>query len=118
MNFTALDIIHFWTDSRGKLIQKVFPSNGKVCVYCTDDLSEEAARVCNFINLIVKQTWTFQTNQENELIVITFFQEAVTLENLFRKEQKSGAIKKPRAKRGNAGLDSNFYKSFFHAVVI
>ena len=110
MNFTALDIIHFWSDSRGKPIQKVFPTNGKVCVYCTDDLSREAAKVCNFLNLIVQQPWTFQMKNENEKFVITFLPETVTLENLFRMERPTGVTKKPRAKRENAGDDSNLNK--------
>ena len=84
MNYTALDIIHFWTDSRNKQIQKVFPANGKVCVYCTADLSKEAAKVCNFIHLIVSQPWTFQMKKENETFVITFFAETLTLEDLFK----------------------------------
>ena len=104
MNFTALDIIHFWTDSRGKLIQKVFPAKGKICVYCTCDLSSEAAKVCNFLNLIVKHPWTYQMKNETEKFVITFFPETVTLENLFQKEHQTRAIKKPRAKRENAGV--------------
>jgi len=94
MNYTALDIIHFWTDSRSNLIQKVFPTNGKVCVYCTNDLSSEAVKVCNFLNLIVKQPWTFQMINDNDGFVITFFPETVTLENLFQKEQSTGTIKK------------------------
>ena len=107
MNFTALDIIHFWTDSRGKQIQKIYPTRGKVSVYCTDDLSSEAAKVCNFLNLIVKQPWTFQTNMENDKFVITFFPETVTLENLFRTQFPGRSKKNPRAKREDAGVDSN-----------
>jgi len=99
MNYTALDIIHFWTDSRGKLIQMVFPAKGKICVYCTEDLSSEAAKVCNFLHLILKQPWTFQMKNENGRFVMTFSPETVTLENLFQKECPSGGIKKPRAKR-------------------
>jgi hypothetical protein len=85
MNYTVLDIIHCWADSRGNLIQKVFPTNRKVCVHCTDDLSKEAAKVCNFINLIVKQSWTFQMKKENDVFVITFLSETVSLEKLFRR---------------------------------
>ena len=107
MNFTALDIIHFWTDSREKLIQRVFPTRGKVCVYCTVDLSSEAAKICNFLNLIVKQPWTFQMKNENEKFLITFYPETVTLENLFQMEGQPISQKKPRAKRENAGGDSN-----------
>ena len=107
MNFTALDIIHYWTDSRGKMIHRVFPTNGKICVYCTDDLSGEAAKVCNFLNLIVKQPWAFQMKNENDLFVFTFFPETVTLETLFQKEPQPEKIKKPRAKREQRGVDSN-----------
>jgi hypothetical protein len=84
MNFTALDIIHFWADSRRTQIQKVFPTGGKVCVHCTGDLSREAAKVCNFINLIVQPRWTFQTKKEKDAFVIFFLPETVTLENLFQ----------------------------------
>jgi len=83
MNYTALDIIHFWADSRGKQIHSVLPTNGKVHVRCTVDLSKEAGRVCNFITLVVKQPWTFQKHRENEMFVIVFFPEKVTLRNLF-----------------------------------
>jgi len=107
MNFTALDIIHFWTDSRGKLIQKVLPTKGKIYVYCTVDLSSEAAKVCAFINLVVKQIWTFQMKNDNERFIITFSAEAVTLETLFQKEPQAAVKKKPRAKRENAGMNSN-----------
>jgi len=107
MNFTALDIIHFWTDSRGKHIQKVFPTKGKVCVFCTDDLGSEAAKVCNFINLIVKQPWTFQMKNENGKFVITFFLETVTLENLFQKEHQTREIRKTPRKERERGGDSN-----------
>jgi hypothetical protein len=104
MNFTALDIIHFWTDSRGKLIQKVLPTNKKIFVYCTDDLSSEATKVCNFLNLILKQPWTFQIKNENEKFVITFLPETVTLDNLFQTEQHHGVIKKtPRKERERGG---------------
>ena len=84
MNFTALDIIHFWADSRCKMIQKIFPTNGKVYVHCTCDLSKEAAKVCNFLNLILKQPWTFQMKNKDEHFVITFFAGTVSLENLFK----------------------------------
>ena len=107
MNYAALDIIHFWGDSRGKLIQKVIPTNGKVCVLCTKDLSDEAAKVCNFINLIVKHPWAFYMKNENQQFVITFLSETVTLENLFHKEHLPNEIKKTRVKRENAGNDSN-----------
>ena len=84
MNYTALDIIHFWADSRGKQIQLVLPENRKICVYCTVDLSHEAAKVCMFIHLIIKQPWTFQMKKENEIFVMSFFAETLTLENLFK----------------------------------
>ena len=103
MDFTALDIIHFWTDSRGKLIQRVFPTKGKVCIYCTDDLSSEAAKVCNFLNLILKQPWAFQMKNENEKFVITFFPETITLENLFHKEHQTNAIKNPAQRERTRG---------------
>ena len=93
MNFTALDIIHFWTDSRGKTIKKIFPANGKVCVYCTRDLSAEAAKVCHFLNLIVQQPWTFQMKNENEYYLITFFPETVSLKNLFHVETRRATKK-------------------------
>ena len=64
MNFTALDIIHFWADSRKNRIQNIFPTNGKVCVYCKDDLSKEAVKICSFLHLIVKQPWTFQMKKK------------------------------------------------------
>ena len=99
MNFTALDIIHFWTDSRGKMIQKIFPTNGKICVYCTNDLSREAAKVCAFLSLIVKQSWTFQMKNENEKFVITFFPETVNLESLFQAEQTIVKKKPPQKQR-------------------
>ena len=83
MNYTALDIVHFWADSREKLIQSVLPSNGRIYVCCTVDLNREAAKVCSFISLVVKRPWTFQTKIENEQFVIEFFPETVTLENLF-----------------------------------
>jgi len=116
MNFSALDIIHFWSDSRGKQIQKVFPTNGKICVYCTIDLSSEAAKVCNFINLIVKQSWIFQIKNENKQFLITFLPETVTLENLFvetpcttsLQQKRKVKTKNPHKERVNAGLDSNF----------
>jgi len=118
MNFTVLDIIHFWTDSRGKIVQKIFPTNGKICVYSTNDISSEATKVCNFLELIVKQQWTFQMNRENENYVFTFFPETVSLENLFQVETrhetslqkpnpKTGVTKNPRVKRETAGDDSN-----------
>ena len=88
MNFTVLDMIHFWADSRGKMIQKIFPTNGKICVYCTEDLSKEAAKVCHFLSLIAKQPWTFQTKHEHEHYVITFSPETVSLENLFPVETR------------------------------
>jgi len=103
MNFTALDIIHFWTDSRGKLIETVFPTNGKVCVYCIEDLSGEAAKVCNFLHLTVKQPWTFQMKKENEKFVITFMPETVSLENLFQKEFHRAGRKKPPRKESDHG---------------
>ena len=98
MNFTALDIIHFWSDSRGKTIQKVIPSNEKVYVFCTDDLSSEAAKVCHFLNLIFEHPWTFQKKCENDLFVITFFPERISLDNLFQMEKQTQAIKKPLRK--------------------
>jgi len=116
MIFTALDIIHLWTDSRGKMIQQIFPTNGKICVFCTGDLSMEAAKVCNFINLIVQQPWTFQMKNENGKYVVTFFPETVSLGNLFpmqktnqraTSQQKQGIQKTPRVKRETAGDDSN-----------
>jgi len=122
MNFTALDIIHFWTDSRKKMIQKIFPTNRMVCVYCTNDLSAEATKVCHFLNLILNQPWTFQMKSENGSYVITFSLETVSLVNLFQAEtqnattlqktnqrvKKQGAQKTPREKREmNAGDDSN-----------
>ena len=114
MNFTALDIIHFWTDSRRKMVQKIFPTNAKVCVYCTNDLSGEAAKVCNFLTMVVKQPWTFQMKTENEYYVITFFPETVSLDNLFQVETrrdtslpKTKVTKNPRVKRETAGDDSN-----------
>ena len=100
--FTALDVIHFWTDSRGKLIQKVYPTKGKICVYCTEDLSIEAVKVCNFLNLILKRPWTFHAKNVNGMFLISFFPETVTLENLFQRESQNEE-KKPRAKRVNAG---------------
>ena len=107
MNFTALDIIHFWTDSRGKLIQKVFPAKGRICVYSTCDLSSEATKVCNFLNLIVKHPWTFQMKNEDEKFLITFFPETVTLETLFQKENPIKATKKTPRKERERGGDSN-----------
>ena len=104
MNYTALDIIHFWSDSRGKLIQKIIPAKGKVYVYCTDNLSGEAVKVCHFLHLIIRQSWTFQITKEDERFVIVFFPEKVTLNNLFKVESQRGETKKPRAKRGNAGV--------------
>jgi len=98
MNFTALDIIHLWTDSHGKAILKVFPSNKRIYVWCASDLSREAAKVCGFVGLIVKHPWTFQMEKENERFVITFFPETVNLENLFV-QQKSPA-KRERKSRG------------------
>ena len=86
MNFTALDIIHFWVDSRGKQIQRIFPTNGRVCVHCTHDLSNEATKVCNFIHLIIQQTWSFQMEKEKDTFVIFFFPETVTLSHLFQTE--------------------------------
>ena len=88
MNFTAMDIIHFWADSRGNMIQKIFPTNGKICVYCTDDLSREAAKVCHFLNLIMQQPWTFQMKNEHEFYVVTFFPETVSLGSLFPVEKQ------------------------------
>ena len=84
MNYTALDIIHSWADSRGKQIQKVIPTNGKICVYCTVDFSKEAAKVCQFLHLIIKQPWTFQMKKEHEAFVIAFLPETVSLQNLFQ----------------------------------
>ena len=83
MNYIALDIIHFWADSRVKLIRHVLPSNGKIYIYCTVDLSGEAGKVCNFISLVVNQPWIYQIQRENELFMIVFFPETVTLRNLF-----------------------------------
>jgi len=103
MNFIALDIIHFWTDSRKNLIQKVLPTRGEVCVYCSADLSSEATKVCNFINLIVKQPWTFQMKSKNGKFVITFLPETVTLESLFQKEGPAAATKKPPRKERERG---------------
>ena len=104
MNFTALDIIHFWSDSRGKSIQKILPSNGKIFVYCTNDLSSEAAKVCQFLNLIFEQPWTFQKKHEDELFVITFFSEKISLEDLFQKkdlyEPTNKPLRKERKRRG------------------
>jgi len=100
MNYTALDIIHFWTDSRSNLIQKIFPAKGKICVYCFEDLSSEAVKVCNFLKLIIKHPWTFQMKDENGTFVITFFPETVTLETLFQKEHQPQVNKKtPRKER-------------------
>jgi len=108
MNFTALDIIHIWTDSRGKLIQKVLPTNGKICIYCTADLSSEAEKMCNFLILILKQPWTFQMKNENDAFVFTFFTETLSLETLFQSERSTGATKKPpRRERKRGGNDSN-----------
>jgi len=85
MNYTALDIIHFWADSRGKQIHSVIPSKGKIFVCCTVDLSKEAAKICNFITLVVRHPWTFQKQQQNELFEIAFFPETANLhlKNLF-----------------------------------
>jgi len=99
MNYTALDIIHFWTDSRRKMIQKVFPTKGKVCVYCTCDLSREAAKVCHFINLIVQQPWTFQMKTENEYHVITFFPETVSLDNLFAEMRRDTSPQQKKSRK-------------------
>ena len=103
MNFAALDIIHFWSDSRGKLIKKVVPTNREIRVYCNDDLSMEAVKVCHFLNLIVKQPWTFQTVCENEQFVITFLLEKISLERLFQIEYSDGATKKPPRKERKRG---------------
>ena len=108
MNFTALDVIHFWSDSRGKQIQKVLPVKGKICVYCTTDLINDAAKVCNFLNLILKQPWTYQMKNEKKQFVITFLPETVTLENLFARNVSATKTKTPRKERVNAGQDSNF----------
>jgi hypothetical protein len=83
MNYTTLDIIHFWADSRAELIRSVLPSKGKVFVYSAVDLSGEAGKVCGFITLVVKQPWTFRVDKENDLFVIVFLPETVTLKNLF-----------------------------------
>jgi len=83
MNYIALDIIHFWTDSRKTLIHNVIPSKGKVFVYCKVDLSKDAIKVCNFITLVVKQPWTFQVQRRNEMFEIKFFPETVSLADLF-----------------------------------
>ena len=83
VDFTAFDIIHFWADSRGKLIHIVYPSKGKIFVCCTVDLSEEAVKVCRFITLVVKRSWTFQRQHKDELFELTFFPETVSLGNLF-----------------------------------
>ena len=99
MIFTALDIIQFWSDSRGKQIQKVLPVKGKICVYCTDDLSAEAAKVCNFLDLILKQPWTFQIINENKQFVITFFPETVTLDNLFVETLRATSPQKQKTPR-------------------
>jgi len=80
MNYTALDIIHFWADARGELICSVLPSSGKVYVYSTVDLSGEAGKVCSFITLVVKQPWSFRMDKENDRYLIVFFLETVTLE--------------------------------------
>ena len=108
MNFTALDIIHFWTDSRRKTVQKIFPTNGKVCVYCTRDLSTEAAKVCHFIHLIVQQPWTFQMKYENECYVITFFPETINLKNLFQEEKRRNTKKSgnERTRRNDRATES------------
>ena len=83
MDYKVLEIIHLWGDTREKYITKVIPSQGKIFVFCTIDLSVEAGRVCNFINLVVKRTWTFQVQRENELFTVVFFPETVTLTTLF-----------------------------------
>jgi len=107
MNFKAMDIIQIWTDSHGKTILKVFPTNKKVCVYCTSDLSKEAAKVCSFISMIVKQQWTFRMEKRcpsSELshgvcYSFDFFPETVSLEKLFEKQKTPAKREKNRGGR-------------------
>jgi len=98
MNYTALDIIHFWADSRGKQIQRIFPTNGKISVHCTRDFSYEANKVCNFIHLIIQQPWSFQMEKEKDTFVFFFFPETVTLDNLFEAEIDKTTRRKSRKK--------------------
>jgi len=83
MNFTVIEIVHLWADSRGTVIDMVFPSKGKIYVCCEADLSKEAKKVCSFMTLVVKQPWTFQMQRNDDKYWITFFPEKISLDNLF-----------------------------------
>ena len=85
LNYTALDIVHLWCDSRGGKVKSVIPSNGKIFVICTDDLGKEAVKVCSFISLIVGQIWTFKIQKTDNMLLIVFMpdKKSVSLETLF-----------------------------------
>ena len=85
MNYTALDIVHLWCDSRRDKVKTVFPSDDKVFVVCTDDLGKEAVKVCSFISLIVDQIWTFKIQKTDDAFLIVFMSDnnTVSLQDLF-----------------------------------
>ena len=85
LDYTALDIVHLWCDSRGSKVKSVLPSDGKIFVVCTDDISKEAVKVCSFISLIVGQIWTFTIQKTDDMFLITFMPDnhTITLQYLF-----------------------------------
>jgi hypothetical protein len=68
----TLDIIHLWCDWRH---YPVSIADGKIFITTPENTNEETIVICQFINVLTTQQWTFSIvqNQPNNHYSITFF---------------------------------------------
>jgi hypothetical protein len=67
----ALDIIHLWADSRKCAV--TFQAKISITVTTTQDISKEAATLCNFLSMMTGEKWIFQTQKESNRNIFTTF---------------------------------------------
>ena len=72
MNYTVLDILHFWADNRNGFVNI---AKG-LTVEFDSDLSAEARHVSNFIGVIIGCRWRFDLVKSGDKFCFSFREDA------------------------------------------
>ena len=70
-NFQALDIVNFWSDTRGL---PVSIAHNQIAVSSGYDLSRDAEKVCKFISFIIGHHWKYRTVREDNQYKTIFYE--------------------------------------------
>ena len=74
-NFQALDILNFWSDTRGL---PVSIAHNQIAVSSGSDLSHDAEKVCKFISFIIGHHWKYRTVKVDNQFKTTFYEVSKT----------------------------------------